>query len=606
MMEIVRAHVARLLLGLALVVSQPAAAGSDTDGGIAWQEWTADLFERASREQRFVILDLEAVWCHWCHVMDAETYHNPEVVRLIEARYIPVRVDQDAHPDLSHRYGDWGWPATIVFAPDGNEIVKRRGYIPPVMMLSMLQAIIDDPSPGPSVRQKPEVVAASRGGLTAAQRQKLRFDHEDVYDADYGGWGNLHKFINAESMDYALTGAWRGEKLQELMARQTLRMALNLIDPEWGGVYQYSDQRDWRSPHYEMIMSIQTGYLSHYSRAYALWGRPEHRKAARAVFDYLRTFLLSADGAFYTSQDADLNREIDGKTYYRLHDEARRRLGIPRIDRNRYARENGWVISALADYHEATGDAAALRIAVQAARWVESNRGLEDGGFRHGAEDRAGPYLGDSLAMARAYLGLHRTTGDRAWLSGAEQALRFVDRRFRSSAGGFVTAPVESGARGVFAEPVKLIEENVALARAAILASHYTGDNTFRDMAEHAMRFLASPVIVDNRRFLVGILQVDDELRADPVHITIVGPKDDEQARALYSAALRYPVGYKRIDWWDRTEGPLPNPDVQYPQLERAAAFACANNTCSLPVLDGEKVSAAVDRLYRSDSGAEP
>src|SRR6266852_5949129 len=118
---------------------------------IEWQPWSNAIFDRAKREQRFVLLDLEAVWCHWCHVMDTTTYRDPAVTALIEAKYIAVKVDQDSRPDLSNRYGDWGWPATIIFNADGGEIVRRRGYLEPAEMKAMLQAIIDDPSPGPSV-----------------------------------------------------------------------------------------------------------------------------------------------------------------------------------------------------------------------------------------------------------------------------------------------------------------------------------------------------------------------------------------------------------------------------------------------------------------------
>jgi thioredoxin-related protein len=88
------------------------------------------VFERAARENRFVLLDLEAVWCHWCHVMDEVTYSDPKVVELIESRYIPVRVDQDSRPDISRRYENYGWPTTVVFNAEGGEIVQRRGYLP--------------------------------------------------------------------------------------------------------------------------------------------------------------------------------------------------------------------------------------------------------------------------------------------------------------------------------------------------------------------------------------------------------------------------------------------------------------------------------------------
>jgi hypothetical protein len=80
------------------------------DKDLVWEEWNTELFDRAHAEQRLVILDLEAVWCHWCHVMERTTYRDAKVVALLKSKYLAVRVDQDANPDLSNRYGDWGWP----------------------------------------------------------------------------------------------------------------------------------------------------------------------------------------------------------------------------------------------------------------------------------------------------------------------------------------------------------------------------------------------------------------------------------------------------------------------------------------------------------------
>src|SRR6202046_4767929 len=138
---------------------------------ISWQSrWGDAVFAQAAKEHRFVILDLHAVWCHWCHVMDEKTYSDAKVQGLIAQRYVAVSVDADSDPDLNSRYGDWGWPATIVLAADGTEIVKRRGYIPPEQMVALLQAIIDDPSPGPSVAA-PVVIAEGSGSRLAPRRR---------------------------------------------------------------------------------------------------------------------------------------------------------------------------------------------------------------------------------------------------------------------------------------------------------------------------------------------------------------------------------------------------------------------------------------------------
>jgi hypothetical protein len=110
------------------------AQGHEPPAAIGWQSWNDDVFQQAHAQERFVLLDLEAIWCHWCHVMDETTYQDRDVGRLIAQKYIAVRVDQDSDPALSARYQDYGWPATIVLAADGTEIVKRRGYLPPAQM----------------------------------------------------------------------------------------------------------------------------------------------------------------------------------------------------------------------------------------------------------------------------------------------------------------------------------------------------------------------------------------------------------------------------------------------------------------------------------------
>src|SRR5579862_4738204 len=186
-----------LFAALAAGVSLRAAATPAAPAPIAWRgSLSPALFAQATREHRFVLLDLHAVWCHWCHVMDEETYSNAAVRRLIAQRYLPVGVDADSDPALASRYGEWGWPATIVLAADGTEIVKRRGFIPPQQMASLLQAIIDDPTPGPSV-QPAAPLASGPAVLGAAQRTAFRTTYEGAYDTAHGGWGSGQKFIDA-------------------------------------------------------------------------------------------------------------------------------------------------------------------------------------------------------------------------------------------------------------------------------------------------------------------------------------------------------------------------------------------------------------------------
>jgi uncharacterized protein YyaL (SSP411 family) len=580
-----------LIVGLILIAvfgsRFASAANAETHAGaIHWQPWSDDVFVQAQREHHIVLLDLEAVWCHWCHVMDEQTYRDPAVIKLLGEHYIALKVDQDSRPDLSNRYDDYGWPATIVFAPDGTELVKRSGFIPPLGMAAMLQAVVDDPTPGPSIQQA-ETPVFSASALSDEQRAALKQQYAQQYDSEHGGWGFVHKYLDRDSAEYALLLSQQGDDSAAQQLRQTLAAQRRLIDPVWGGAYQYSAGGDWNQPHFEKIMATQTTNLRLYSMAALQEQQSVERKddlaSAQAIYRYLTQFLSADDGAFYTSQDADLIAGEHAADYFALDDAARRKLGVPKIDTHRYARENGWAIEALVAFHAADPQAGALDRAIRAANWVIAHRSVVGGGFRHDERDSQ-LYLGDTLAMGRAFLALYSATADRLWLQRSMQAARFIDDHFAAGAAGYVTAKTARASVAGYA-PQPLRSENSDLARYANLLFHYSGDARDRLMASRALRYLiAEPVA--SRFPAASALLTDAELSAPPLHITIVGAKNDASARALFDVAAQSPVGYKRVEWWDRTEAALPNADVAYPKLGRAAAFLCTAQSCSTPLFD--------------------
>ena len=530
--------------------------------------------------------------------MEKTTYADPQVEDLLASKYLPVRVDQDANPDLSSRYGDWGWPATIVFGPDGTEIAKIRGYIEPERMQALLKAVIDDPSPGPSVGEAFEVKPSASAFLTREQRATLVKNYDGSYEDKIGGWGDSQKYIDADSMDYAISRAEAGDAVATTRARQTLDAAIALIDPVWGGVFQYSEAGSWAHPHFEKIMSFQAQYIRQYSQAYALWKHPKYLAAARDIERYLTTFLASPDGAFYVSQDADLDHDTDGHKYYALGDTDRRKLGMPRIDKNIYARENGWAISGLIALYDITNDPRVLAIAEKAAKWVNDHRALPDGGFRHGDQDRGGPYLGDTMAMGQAFLDLDAATGNRDWLAAAAKAGDYVGTTFKDTAGGFQTSKTSEAKSGVFAKPAKLVDDQIQVARFMNLLNRYFVSESYRELASHAMRYLTS-ASADMPRPLPGVLLADQDLAVEPTHMTIVGQKDDARAQALHAVARAFPARYKRLEWLDLREGKLPNADVEYPDLGEPAAFACSNRICSYPSFSAAELEATVKQMAK-------
>ncbi len=566
---------------------------------ISWEDWSADLFERAKREERFILLDMEAVWCHWCHVMDAETYSDPGVVEVIQKHYIPVKVDQDSRPDLSARYERYGWPATVIFGPDGTEIVKRRGFVPANVMKSILDAVVVDPSPVPGIQVVLPETYAAQGALPAEARSELEQRHDTTLDREKGGLDGPYRYLPWEAAEYALRQVEQGDETAKPWLRTTLDASRKLLDPAFGGVYQYSVKQDWNEPHFEKIMSFQAENLRLYALAYGVLKNPVDLDSARNIVRFVDDFLTSPDGSFYTSMDADLVRGEHSGEYFSLSDAERRKLGIPRVDTSLYSRENGWMIEALATLAETTGDAKALERARRAAKWVIAARSIEGGGFRHDEKDPAGPYLGDTLAMGRAFLQLYRASAEREWLERAHAAARFIEKSFRRDQAGYISAVRDSTP----IEPLPQFDQNIQLARFSNLLSHYTGDASLRDMATHALRYVTTPDVYGPRREVAGVLLADSELSSDPMHLTVVGSKLDGDAAGLFQATLRQGSWYKRVEWWDQAEGPLPNPDIQYPKREDAAAYVCSERACSAPIRRAEDIARFLDRMRSAAAG---
>jgi uncharacterized protein YyaL (SSP411 family) len=588
----------RCLLVLFLVLI----AGTARADSLPWQKWDPSLFDRAAKEQKYILLHMAAVWCHWCHVMEGTTYADPAIQKAILDRFIPVRVDQDADPELSYRYEQWGWPATIMLDKDGNEIFKRRGYIPPELFSKLLVAVIEDPSALPSYTVgapvDPDAV-----GLTDKRRRKTEALLLTAYDAVHGGFGESQRLIHGDTLEWALersrplsrnadVDTWRD------VATRTLAGGRKIIDPVWGGMFQYSDKLDWSGPHFEKLLNVQRDAMRAYVLAWQIRHDDADLRAAQDIGRWLMDLMRSDSGAFYTSQDADVSHGEHGDAFYAKSDAERRAGPQPPIDKNSYARENGWAIASLAALYDVTGDKALLDAATKAFDWVLANRRAPNGGFGHARAADDDTHLGDTLALAEAALALYRSTAERRYLTLASDFAEVIARDHRdtsSAMGGFMVRRPEPGAKGVLAKPVKQVDENVAATRLFNLLARNTGRKDFRALAEHGMRYLIA--LAEDDLVVPGALLANRELGRDPAHVTIVGAKDDPAAQALYASARQYPTRYLRIEWLDRREGPLPAADVEYPELSEAAAFACANGACSLPVFTPDGIARIVSRV---------
>jgi len=575
--------------GAAAIAAQPA---------IDWKRELDDrTFQKAEAEKRLIILDLEAVWCHWCHVMDEKTYSSQPVIDLIAKGYIPVRIDQDARPDLGNRYRDYGWPATIILDGKGRELEKLAGFVEPEEMRKILKDLSANPQPRSEVRK---IEYSTQSSLAPDIRAELTKRFESSADRRLGGLTTTHKYLEQDTIEYAIKRAETDPALAAFV-KTSLRNNEKLLDPVWGGMYQYSTHGDWDHPHFEKIAAKQADSLLLYSKAYGLWHDSHDLDVIEKVNSYLKNFLQDpVTGAFYTSQDADVVKGEHSADYFALPDAGRRARGIPAIDKNVYSSENGRIISALTEVYAATGEKNYLDEAEKAASWIVSNRSVPGGGFKHGENDVKGPYLCDSLFMGDALLKLYAVSGRRELLVRSMDAAKFILKNFSPAAGeaGFVTSKADGGVL----QPRPLVSENIAAVRYLSLLSRYSGSDEFRNGAADAMRFIGAREIALENITEAGVILADDDFNGSPLHITTIGSKADAAALALFQASLKYPAPYKRTEWWDRSEGPMPNPDVQYPALPTAAAFVCTNRRCSLPIFKPEGVAETVRKL----SGMKP
>ncbi len=559
---------------------------------ISWQPWSDDVFARAKAENKLVILDLHAVWCHWCHVMDEKTYGDAQVAQLIQKHFIPISVDQDSRPDLSNRYEDYGWPATVIFNSSGKECKILSGYMPPDEFLPILRDCTKHPDKVTDAITINTAELSKNTALGENLRQELKRRYVENYDTNNGGWTLGNKFLPADNVEYSMLLSYKGDQTAKQRAKEVLDLQRNLLDPVWGGVYQYSTDDDWQHPHYEKIMSMQTDNMRIYSLAYLLFKDQNYLDMAQKIYNYLNNFLLSPEGAFYTSQDADLIPGQHSDHYFALDDKQRRKLGLPHIDKHIYSRENGWVIEALAYLYTASGNKQYLEKAINCANWIIAERS-KDGGFCH--EPLNGQiYLGDNVAMAKAFLYIYATTGERTWLKKAEEVADYTSKSF-SSPPGFLTTKQASAVGNA-----TNIDENVAAARFFNLLYHYSGRAQDKTCASIAMQYLANRDVAAKRyRLVCGILLADQELNNDPIHLVVAGAKNNEIARQLFITAQKYPLAYKQIEWLDNRDGPLPNQDIEYPSLQEPAVFVCSQGACSAPIYSVEDLNKLIDHSYK-------
>ncbi len=305
---------------------------------VDWYPWCEEAFERARQEDKPILLDIGAAWCHWCHVMDHESYEDPEVAAFINQHFVPIKVDRDERPDLDIRFqnaisaltGQSGWPLTAFLTPEGHVFYggtyfpKEDRYGLPGLK-RVLQSVVETYR-----RERDRTVAFAqrlvedlRRAQTATGREPLSWDLVDrcldevsrAFDVRYGGFGSAPKFPHAPVLDLLLHLWWfRRERWMETVMVRTLEaMARGGIhDQLGGGFHRYSTDARWCVPHFEKMLYDNAALLGTYARAAAALDHALFREVAQDTAGFLLDVLQDPQGGFGASQDADVGPHDDG------------------------------------------------------------------------------------------------------------------------------------------------------------------------------------------------------------------------------------------------------------------------------------------------------
>ena len=338
---------------------------------IQWHEWGPEAFAAAQQANKPILLDIGAVWCHWCHVMDRESYDDPEIAAIVNEHFVAVKVDRDERPDIDSRYqaaiqavsGQGGWPLTAFLTPDGKPFYGGT-YFPPSdgygrpsfrrVLLSIAGAykekngdVVEQAKMVESAIAQSESFAGKDGRVSATVIAAIRTAAFRMFDPQNGGFGQAPKFPHPSALDllierYARTNgaslptaeggrphtesaSTADAQLRELLVVTLEHMANGgVYDQLAGGFHRYSVDERWVVPHFEKMCYDNSELLKNYVHGYQATGAEFFADVSRDIIRWMDEWLSDRErGGFYASQDADINMDDDGDYFTWTLKEAR-------------------------------------------------------------------------------------------------------------------------------------------------------------------------------------------------------------------------------------------------------------------------------------------
>ena len=552
------------------------------DNPVDWHEWGEDALARARAEDKPILLSIGYAACHWCHVMEHESFEDEETARLMNEHFVCVKVDREERPDVDAVYmdavvaltGHGGWPLTVFLTPEGEPFVGGT-YFPPEPRhgLPSFRQVLESVAEAyrerrGAVAEQARVLTAElgRAGRRAASREPLTSAilHEAAialrsgFDSRWGGWGAAPKFPPASTIELLLR---RGER--EMTARTLDGMALGgMYDLLGGGFHRYSVDERWLVPHFEKMLYDNALLASAYLHGWLVLGTPRYRGVVEETLDYVLRELSVEGGGFASSQDAD-TEGVEGLTYSwaeeegapgellepfehgrsvlrgELDPETRERLLEIRRGRPQPARDdkvitswNGLAIAALAEAGRRLDRADYVAAATAAAELLardELRRSYRDG-------RASGPgFLDDYANLANGLYELHVATGELRWLEeSARLARRAVELFADEEHGDFFLTP--AGGEQLVARPKDVQDHplpsgNSMLAYVLLRLARIYGDDELERRGVGVLRTLRDAMPRAPHAFGWALCALDLHL-SPPRELAIVGPPDSAVARA--------------------------------------------------------------------------
>ena len=589
---------------------------AETAHSIHWREWSEEAFRSAQQEGKPILLTLTATWCHWCHVMDQTSYSHPQVIQLVNSKFIPVRVDVDQRPDISRRYNQGGFPS-VAFLDAQGQLFTGRVYTPPEEMLHLLEQV------GAGFKSSEQVRAGLKPALTKPSPRDVQESPtvqvlrwlEELYDPDFGGFGLEPKQPPWEGLKLLLVLYSRsGDRGLLKMVTTTLdSIRVGLYDQKDQGFFRYSVSRDWKVPHYEKMLSTNASLICLYLEAYQITRRKAYKDAASGALNYLLNILYDHQrGLFYASQDAD-------EEYYRLPWKDRDRAAIPSIDRTFYTGLNAMAASSLVKAFAALGNGYYLKIATQVMDTLWNQRRRPDGSFPHivGSSSSQPGFLSDHVHILRAWLALYQATGQIEHLGRAIGVAENIQQLFSAPDGGFydVTEGLAPADHLFLRE--KPVLENSLLAEVLVGLSCLTGNDAYLTLARETLEVFQGVAPGSSYLGPAGSARVEEDeerlflpagsawgrawdmVESGPVHMALVGSPSSRETQQLLQASLKTYAPHQIIQSLDPERDSDRIAFLGFPRRNQAVLYVCMGGMCLAPITTPKEVRELEARGYQ-------